>query len=188
MIEWSLRRVRKEGLEDRVELVKADVLALPFEDNRFDAVLCESVLAFVGDKRRAIRECVRVTAPGGYVGVNESTWVKDPSPAIVAMATALGTEIPTPRGWEDLWSQSGLEDRVARVRHTSVRDEVRSRIRWIGWGSLLPAWGRALRLYITNPAGRQAIKEQFSTPLEVMEHVGYEMLVGRKPGSPLPSA
>ena len=31
--------------------------------------ICESVIAFVEDKQQAIRECVRVTKPGGYVGL-----------------------------------------------------------------------------------------------------------------------
>ena len=47
------------------------MLDLPFEADRFDAVIVESVLAFVDDKPRAIRECIRVTKPGGYVGLNE---------------------------------------------------------------------------------------------------------------------
>lgn len=71
MIEWSRRRAREEQVADRIELQVADVLALPFESDRFDSTICESVLAFVGDKQRAIREMVRVTKPGGYVGLNE---------------------------------------------------------------------------------------------------------------------
>jgi ubiquinone/menaquinone biosynthesis C-methylase UbiE len=66
--------------EDLGELRTADVLALPFPDNRFDVVVCESVLAFVEDKRRAIGECVRVTKPGGHVGLNEGLWLTDPHP------------------------------------------------------------------------------------------------------------
>jgi len=56
MIEWSRRRAREERVEDKVEFRVADVLELPFEVDRFDVVFCESVLAFVEDKRRAIRE------------------------------------------------------------------------------------------------------------------------------------
>jgi len=47
MVEWSRRRAREEGVQDRIEFRVADVLALPFEADRFDATLCESVLAFV---------------------------------------------------------------------------------------------------------------------------------------------
>ena len=68
MIEWSCRRVREERVEAKVEFRTADVLDLPFETDRFDAVLAESVLIFVRDKARAIRECVRVTKPGATLG------------------------------------------------------------------------------------------------------------------------
>ena len=80
MIEWSRLRAREEGVEARVEYQIADALHLPFEANRFDVVLCQSVLAFVADKRQAIVECVRVTKPGGYIGLNETFRKHEPSP------------------------------------------------------------------------------------------------------------
>ncbi len=58
MIEWSRRRAREERVQDRIEFRVADVLALPFESDRFDVTLCESVLAFIADKERAISELV----------------------------------------------------------------------------------------------------------------------------------
>ena len=79
MIEWSHKRAHEERVEDKVEFRVADVLDLPFEADRFDAVLVESVIAFVDDKARAIRECVRVTRPGGYVGLNESFFTVPPT-------------------------------------------------------------------------------------------------------------
>ena len=72
MIEWSRQRAREERVEDKVEFRVANVLELPFEADRFDVVSCESVLAFVEDKPRAIRECVRMARPGRYVGLNET--------------------------------------------------------------------------------------------------------------------
>ena len=90
MIAWSRLRAREERVEDKVEFQVASVLNLPFDKNQFDVVFCESVIAFVEDKHRAIQECVRVTKPGGYVGLNESFWVEAPSPEDVARAGALG--------------------------------------------------------------------------------------------------
>jgi hypothetical protein len=42
------------------------------------------------------------------------------------------------------------------------------------------AWGRGLRLYITNPAVRQSIKEMFDVPPEVFQCAGYALFIGRK--------
>ena len=39
---------------------------------------------------------------------------------------------------------------------------------------------RALRLYVTNPATRQAIKKQFAVPPEVFHYLGYGLFIGRK--------
>ena len=86
MIEWSWQRAREARVEDKVEFRAANVLELPFVADRFDIVFCESVLAFVGDKPRAIRECVRVAKPGGYVGLNETFWIAEASAELVTRA------------------------------------------------------------------------------------------------------
>jgi ubiquinone/menaquinone biosynthesis C-methylase UbiE len=181
MIEWSRRRAREERVEAKVEFRTADVLDLPFEASRFDIVFAESVLVFVEDKAQAIRECVRVTKPGGYVGLNEGFWTEQPSPELVALARdAVGPCVPTIETWQALWEASGLQERVVRTRQVDARTEVKSRIQWIGWQWLLRAWGRALRLYITNPAIRQSIKKQFDVPPEVFQYLGYGLFVGKK--------
>jgi len=181
MIEWSRRRAREERVEAKVEFRTADVLDLPFQADRFDVVICESVLIFVEDKPRAIRECVRVTKPGGYVGLNEGFWIKQPSPEMVARVKgAIGPFISTLETWQALWEASGLQERVVKICQVDAHTEVKSRIRWIGWRWILRAWGRALRLYVTNPAVRQSIKEMFDVPPEVFQYAGYGLFVGRK--------
>ena len=87
MVERSRERAQREAVADRVEFRVADAQDLPFDDNLFDAVTTESVTAFPEDKQRAVNEYVRVTKPGGYVGLNESTWLKvPPPPEVVAWA------------------------------------------------------------------------------------------------------
>jgi len=181
MIEWSRQRAREERVEAKVEFRTADVLDLPFEADRFDVVWAESVLVFVEDKARAIRECVRVAKPGGYVGLNEGLWIKQPSPELVAQVKdALGPFIPTIETWQALWEASGLQERVVKVCQVDARTEVKSRIQWIGWRRLLKAWGRGLRLCITNPAIRQSNKGMFDVPPEAFQYVGYGLFAGRK--------
>ncbi len=147
MIEWSRKRARQERVESRVEFQVADILDLPFETGRFDLVIVESVVAFVEDKERAIRECVRVTKPGDYVGLNESYWTEEPSPEILArVRRELGVDIPTDDTWRTLWAASGLEDRVVKVYHIDPRKEIRGRLKWIGARWTLAALGRLFRL------------------------------------------
>lgn len=181
MIQWSRQRAREEKVEDKVDFQTADVLDLPFETDHFDLVFAESVLVFVEDKEQAIRECVRVTKPGGYIGLNEGFWNEQPPPELVAQAQdAIGPNVPTLEIWEALWEASGLRDRVIKTRRIDASAEVKGRIQWISWRWLLRAWGRGLRLYISNPAIRQSIKKQFDVPPEVFQYISYGLLVGRK--------
>lgn len=48
-------------------IAAADLLKLPFKDNRFDAVLLISVLEHIEDLRGAMHEMLRVLKPGGVV-------------------------------------------------------------------------------------------------------------------------
>lgn len=181
MITWSRRRVHDAGVATQVELHPADVLALPFASESFDAVICESVLIFVPDKMRAIQECVRVTRPGGYVGLNEGFWFTRPAPAVIAQVRdAIGPEVPTLDEWEALWAASGLCDRSLQPHHVDAQAEIKSRVAWIGWPWLLRAWGRALRLYLSDPAARKSMKKQFDVSTEAYDILGYALLVGRK--------
>ncbi len=49
----------------RVAFQLADAQALPFEDESFDALICQQGLQFFPDKPVAISECFRVLRPGG---------------------------------------------------------------------------------------------------------------------------
>jgi len=181
MVEWSRRRARQEKVEDKVEFQTADVLGLPFEADRFDVVFAESVFIFIEDKARAIRECARVTKPGGYVGLNESSWTKQPPPELAAQVRqAFGPYIVAGETWQALWEASGLQERVVKMHQVDAGAEVKSRIEWIGWPWLLRAWGRGLRLYITNRALRRSIKEMFDVPAEVFQYMAYGLFVGKK--------
>src|SRR5690606_11444663 len=61
-------RGRLAGLEP-VAFVQGDMEALPFEDVRFDTVLCFHVLTYVPTLRAALSEAARVLRPGGRLVV-----------------------------------------------------------------------------------------------------------------------
>ncbi len=191
MIEWSRRRAREEGVENKTEFLVADALALPFEADRFDATLCESVLAFVADKEGVIRELVRVTKPGGYVGLNEGFLLtKTPSPRVAELARQMGTEMVTLDAWKMLWDASGLSDRRVRAYRIDPVHEVRGRMRWIGLPWLVRGWARALRVYVTQPSLRPALETQLGTAKDMpgdepgapsaWASFGYGLFVGQK--------
>ena len=181
MIDWSRQRAHEERVEDKVEFRVADILDLPFEADRFDAVIVESVIAFVSDKARAIQECRRVTKPGGYVGLNESLFTEAPTPEVSELARReLGVDIPLIGTWQTLWAASGLQDRVVKIHQIDTRQEIRGRLQWIGARWALKAFGRLLRLYLTQPAARKSLKAQFGSSAGSLNTMRYGIFVGRK--------
>jgi SAM-dependent methyltransferase len=181
MLEWTRRRIRQDGVADEVEPVLADVCSLPFEDGRFDIVMVESVLAFVEQKQLAISECIRVTRPGGWVGMSEAVWKDErPEESDESLASAMGTWLPTSAEWRFLWQDSALAEQVFELHDIALAEEARSRIQWIGWRWLLPAWGRALKLAATDAAARDALRTQLQIPPSLAEQIGYVISAGRK--------
>ncbi len=187
MIDRSNERARRKGVEDNVEFRVADVQNLPFKDDLFDIVIGESVIAFPEDKQRAINECVRVIKPGGYIGLNESTWIKSPPPSeLVEWASQdLGgnAEILTSDGWVRLLEGAGLRDIVERTYRINTRSEAKNIIRRYGLMEILSILYRTLRLYIRNPAYRSFLKEVREVgpaPENLDKYFGYGIYVGRK--------
>lgn len=66
MLDIARHKAKQRGLRN-VELVEGNALQLPFEDNRFDAVITGFAMRNVADVDQAVAEMARVTRPGGRV-------------------------------------------------------------------------------------------------------------------------
>jgi len=188
MIEKSRERAAREGVADRVEFRVADAQDLPFEDGLFDAVITESVTAFPPDKQKAVGEYTRVTKPGGYVGLNESTWLKVPPPPemIAWVSQDIGATVKplTVAEWTGLLESAGLSEVTVSVRSINVQDEAKGILQRYGCAGMLGVWRRTLALYLRNPAYRRFVKQvrqQGLTPEGLDEYFGYGLFVGQKP-------
>jgi ubiquinone/menaquinone biosynthesis C-methylase UbiE len=67
MLDYAALRSADDG---RITWRQADALALPFDDQAFDAVACQFGVMFFPDKLRAYREAHRVLRPGGRFHFN----------------------------------------------------------------------------------------------------------------------
>jgi len=184
MIDWSTKRAKRARVEDRVEFKVGDAQDLPFKDALFDAVICESVTAFV-DKQKALSEYVRVTKPGGYIGLNEVTWIKAAPPEVVKyLSRALGkAEFLTSDGWKELLEGAGLKDIIIRVYKVSALSQWMNEMRQFDSLDYLRAWCKFLSLLIKSSAVRKYARELWPPPksiFSIFEYFGYGIYVGRK--------
>lgn len=78
MLAVAKKRVKAANLTERVEFQTGDIVSLPFEDNRFDAVLSTYSICPLYDPAKGALEMLRVVKPGGRVGVAHSTTPRQP--------------------------------------------------------------------------------------------------------------
>lgn len=187
MINWTKERTKTEHITDKVHLIVADAQNLPFNDNLFDATITESVTVFLQDKQKATNEYARVTKLGGYVGLDEGTWIKTPPPLklVEYMSGIFGTEAEflTSQEWEKLLETSGLKDITVRTYKINLPKEFIYRFMLLDLKDFSRALYRFLALYITCPAFRRTIKKRYTRGMPIrafIEYLGYGIYVGRK--------
>lgn len=187
MVERARERAIREKVADRVEFRVADAQDLPFADAMFDAVITESVTAFPADKQQAVNEYARVTKPGGYVGLNESAWLKVPPPpevlAWVEQEVGATVKPLAADEWTALLQGAGLKEIIVRTNAVDTQDEAKGIVRRYGFGGMLRVLGRMLLLYARSPHYRRFVKsvrEGGLLPENLEEYFGYGLFVGQK--------
>jgi len=116
-------RARAERLE--LETIEGDAERLPFEDGSFDTVLSTFGVMFAPDQERAAKELLRVTKPGGKIGL--ANWT--PEGFIGGLLKTVAKHVPPASGLASpiLWgTQARLEDlfRGARSVRATRKDFV----------------------------------------------------------------
>jgi arsenite methyltransferase len=184
MVARAREMAQRRGVAHLTEFRQADALSLPFDGHSFDIVLAESVAAFPADKQRVADEYRRVTRPGGYVGMNETTWLKTPVPDEVAAwaSQEVGTNatVLDAGEWRALLENTGLVDIMVETVPINFKTEFRGTIRRYGMGYVLKVWGRTLRLYLSSPETRNLMKGTAPLPANLLDYLGFGLYVGRK--------
>jgi ubiquinone/menaquinone biosynthesis C-methylase UbiE len=189
MIAWSKKRAEREKVADRTEFRVANAEELPFEDNNFDIVLCESVTAFPEEKQKAVNEYARVAKSGGFVGMNEGTWLNYPPPPDLIQYiknTMENAEFLTSEGWENLLETAGLVDIRKNVYKLSLFEQWRNQMAGLSAGDRKDTW-KAFRsffsLFLRDPEFRKYAREISPSPgmlRQFLKYLGYGLYVGRK--------
>jgi SAM-dependent methyltransferase len=130
-----LDRAAAVGTKRPVEWRTADAMALPFDDETFDAVVCQFGVMFFPDKAKAFAEARRVLSPGGVFLFNVWDRIEENEFADTvtdALAALFPTDPPrfmarTPHGYSDVQAiehdlRAGgfaSSPRVTRLSHRS---------------------------------------------------------------------
>ncbi|AET68361.1 methylase involved in ubiquinone/menaquinone biosynthesis [Desulfosporosinus orientis DSM 765] len=112
MIEKARLRAEKEGVTHLVEFRVADVNKLPFSDNHFDIIICESITVFL-DKEKVYREFYRVLKPKGRIADLEMVILRDLPPQVrYQMEDCFGssTNPLSFEEWMKVVAQAGFEE------------------------------------------------------------------------------
>ena len=102
--------------DDRLELRPGDAHAVPWDDERFSAVLCECALSTFTDAPGALAEIRRVLLPGGRLALTDMVLEGEPSPALrdwIHLGTCLSGAM-TFGGYERALEEAGF--RVVQKR------------------------------------------------------------------------
>lgn len=71
MMDLGRRKIEEKGLSDKIELRKGDSENLPFEENKFDAVIVAFGVRNFENLEKGLAEMLRVVKPGGKIVVLE---------------------------------------------------------------------------------------------------------------------
>lgn len=190
MIKSSVERARREEVEDLTEFQVADSLKLPFEDSSFDVVVSECAVGLTSDPRKCLAEMARVTRPGGFVVIHESTWLRElPEAEKLEVARRFGTVPYALAEWKEMMENAGLvqlwtEDwsgpenafKIRPGRKVNNLSDVFSR--WEMVSIILPRLIRrygATAILSVNKSARKIVPLYFDGTL------GYFLIRGQKP-------
>lgn len=115
MLHKAEQNVLREGVADKIRVVKADIQQMPFADNEFDVIIAEAVTMFVNSKKAA-QEICRVCKAIGSVVEHEFIWRNKPNQEvrrIFESAVCPGIKFDTTEDWLKLFS----ENRFSNEQH-----------------------------------------------------------------------
>jgi SAM-dependent methyltransferase len=134
-LDVAREKVREHGVEDRVEVECADVRALPYADDAFDATCCLggplSHVVEAEEREGAVRELQRVTQPGGPVFASVMGFVAvvqnliKSAPEFPQGVRQLSDLVETGTYDPDLVAKHGIEDPSFVACHFFRADELR---------------------------------------------------------------
>ncbi len=196
MVSASQERAKKMKLKN-VKYEQADALKLPFEENTFDIVYAESVTGVIPNRKKALKEYLRVLKTGGLIGDIDLFITPDAPSEVVeqinkALKGAIGASmsIPTLIEWRNLFESSELKELYFIENNESIFPSFKDIKKSIGTFGVVKLVFKLLYQMILNKKIRRMIKEArkiqkkaFIKEGEIYQHLGYLIFIGKKVNS-----
>ena len=178
MVDRANERAGRDGVRNLVDFRVGDAQALPFEYAQFDVVIGEFITGLVEDKLQAVREYLRVTRPGGVIGLNEATWLQSPPRELAEQLSyvfGVQGELLSADAWRELLVRAGLQGVTAKSYRAESMSNRRDDL-----SDVLRTLPRMVTMAATNRSFRHFIKMSSSLPKDFLEYFGYGFYVGTK--------
>jgi ubiquinone/menaquinone biosynthesis C-methylase UbiE len=175
---------RSKGI-DNLEFLVADAQNLPFKKNTFDIVFCQSVIAFVPDKKKAISEFKRVTKKGGFIGLNEGTWREAPPKKLERyFSRTIGdVKFLSAAGYMGLLEYTKLKNKVVRIKKIKMLTEMIENIKRFHLADYLRAWFVLIKGFFTSSKFRGFMWDSIKGAMiakDIFKYWQYGLYVGQK--------
>ncbi|HMK53403.1 MAG TPA: class I SAM-dependent methyltransferase [Methanobacteriaceae archaeon] len=179
--EEMIKRAREKQSE--IEFLVGDAENLNFPDKTFDVVISESVTGFT-NKVLSIPEYYRVLKSGGYLGLNEVTWMFSPSSEIKDYyQDVMGIEPESQEEWLSILEKVGFKEVSSSIYAISQWKQFMDDLE-LQSTDFFRIWRRFFKLYLKEEEYRKSVHqmawEALHIPRGFTRYFGYGLYVGKK--------
>jgi len=180
LLKQSTDLAKRKGINRKVSFQMGNALNLPFSDEEFDAAIGQAILILVGDKKKAVKEALRVVKTGGHIGWLELSWKKpvtreflDGVSNVICAYCMLGVE--TFDDWKKTFEEAGLKE-LHISPYSQEFGGMRGMLRDEGFTNA----SKIMFRYLTNGGIRKRMKTTDKFFKDNSQYFGYGIYVGVK--------
>jgi ubiquinone/menaquinone biosynthesis C-methylase UbiE len=123
MLNLARQNAARDGLDDRIDFLRAPAAALPFADGYFSLVTSNASLHLWPDPLNVFKEIERVTSPGGYCLIWDTMRLTALNPLLNLIGWAMGMNAAQRRLWiEAIRSSYTIGEARVLLRKSALED------------------------------------------------------------------